>query len=321
MSTALALAKVMQISTFDELERMSNFLSKAGDACPKAFQGKPPMVGAVIMFGQELGLTPMVAVRSVCVISGTMTLKAELMLTLALQRGVKAKWTENSNDAATLVLSRNGEEFLPVRFTLADAKTAELLGNTTWKKYPGNMLRARAITNAIRMHCPDVLGPCIYSEEEMRDLEESAPPPTKREVAVAALTRPAVDGQASVAPAGVFLGDLTEAPDSGMRGEETLSAIRHCNTPEKLFAWLEARSKYIRKSEGEVREHITSVLTKMSKRASLELPIVLDRAGLVEASKSIYTGAVIDTTAQRLQDNLDAAEDAIRDEQEGDGTH
>ena len=170
MSTALALAKVMQISTFDELERMSVFLAKAGDACPKAFQGKPAMVGAVIMFGQELGLTPMVAVRSVCVISGTMTLKAELMLTLALQRGVKAKWTENSSDAATLVLSRNGEEFLPVRFTLADAKTAELLGNTTWKKYPGNMLRARAITNAIRMHCPDVLGPCIYSGTAWKSL-------------------------------------------------------------------------------------------------------------------------------------------------------
>jgi hypothetical protein len=318
MSTALAR---LDVTNFDTLERLSKMFANGQEACPKPFQGKPAMVGMVILFGHELGLTPMVAVRSVCVISGTMTLKAELMLTLALQRGVGAEWTENNNEAATLVLSRGGKTFLPVRFTLEDAKRAELLSNTTWKKYPGNMLRARAITNAIRMHCPDVLGPCIYSEEEMRDLEESAPPPSKREVAVATLTRPAVDGQASVAPVGVFLGDLTEAPDSGMRGEETLSAIRHCTTPEKLFAWLEARSKYICKSEGEVREHITSVLTKMSKRASLELPIVLDRAGLVEASKSIYTGDVIDTTAQRLADNLEAGEDAIRDEQEGDGPH
>jgi hypothetical protein len=319
MSTALA--RSVDVTNFDTLDRLSNVLARAVDACPKAFFGKPATVAAVILFGQEVGLTPMMALRSVHVISGKMVMSAELMLTLALQRGVKAKWAEATNEAATLVLTRNGEEMLPVRFTLADAKTAELLGNPTWKKFPGNMLRARAITNAIRMHCPDVLGPCIYSEEEMRDLEESAPPPSKREIAVAALTRPAVDGQASVAPAGVFLGDLTEAPDSGMRGEETLSAIRHCTTPEKLFAWLEARSKYIRKSEGEVREHITSVLTKMSKRASLELPIVLDRAGLVEASKSIYTGDVVDTTAQRLADNLEAGEDAIRDEQEGDGPH
>lgn len=319
MSTAIA--RSVDVTNFDTLERLSNLLAKAADACPKAFFGKPATVAAVILFGQEVGLTPMMALRSVHVIEGKMTLSAELMLTLALQRGVTKTWPEDTNQAATIVLSRNGVTFEPERFTMEDAKTADLLGKTNWKRYPRNMMRARAIANAIRKHCPDVLGPCIYSEEEMRDLEESAPPPTRREASVATLTRPAVDGQASIAPAGVFLGDLTDAPDSGMRGEETLSAIRHCTTPEKLFAWLEARSRYIRKSEGEVREHITSVLTKMSKRASLELPIVLDRAGLVEASKSIYTGTVIDTTAQRLQDNLEAGEDAIRDEQEGDGPH
>ena len=295
MSAALALAKVMQISTFDELERMSVFLSKAGDACPKHFQGKPAMVGAVIMFGQELGLTPMVAVRSVCVISGTMTLKAELMLTLALQRGVKAKWAENTNEAATLVLSRDGVEFLPVRFTLEDAKRAELLGNATWKKYPGNMLRARAITNAIRMHCPDVLGPCIYSEEEMRDLEEAAPisatpAPLPREEARAALIRPAVDGEASMAPAGVFLGDLSDAPDSGMRGEQTKSAIRHCKTPGALQQWLVHRAPHISKASGEVLAHVENVIAKMSKMVvhidgtqGVDVNIMLDAAGLLGA--------------------------------------
>lgn len=284
----------MQISTFDELERMSVFLSKAGDACPKHFQGKPAMVGAVIMFGQELGLTPMVAVRSVCVISGTMTLKAELMLTLAIQRGVGADWTENTNEAATLVLSRGGKTFLPVRFTLEDAKRAELLGNATWKKYPGNMLRARAITNAIRMHCPDVLGPCIYSEEEMRDLEEAAPisatpAPLPREEARAALVRPAVDGEASMAPAGVFLGDLTDAPDSGMRLEQTKSHIKHhAKTPEELERWLKARAKFISAAQGGLRDYVHIVIERMSQRVAhadgtqgIDANIMLDAAGLL----------------------------------------
>ena len=327
MSTALAR---LDVTNFDTLERLSNMFSKAGDACPKPFQGKPAMCGMVILFGQELGLTPTIAIRSVCVISGTMTLKAELMLTLALQRGVKAKWVENTNEAATLVLSRDGVEFLPVRFTLEDAKRAELLGNATWKKYPGNMLRARAITNAIRMHCPDVLGPCIYSEEEMRDLEESAPaaPPagSKRDAAIATLTRPAADGQDSVAPPGVFLGDLTDAPDSGMRTESTKSHIKHhVATPDALFEWLKARAPFIAKAEGNQRKYITSVIESMSTRVKhadgkvgVESVIMLDAAGLM-GKKSIAT--VIDTTAQRLQDNLDAAEDAIRDEQEGDGPH
>ena len=45
----------------------------------------------------------------------------------------------------------------------------------------------------------------------------SRPASSKRDVAMATLTRPAADGQDSVAPPGVFLGDLTDAPDSGMR--------------------------------------------------------------------------------------------------------
>jgi hypothetical protein len=296
MSTALALAKVMQISTFDELERMSVFLAKAGDACPKAFQGKPAMVGAVIMFGQELGLTPMVAVRSVCVISGTMTLKAELMLTLALQRGVSADWPENTNEAATLVLSRGGRTFSPVRFTLEDAKRAELLSNATWKKYPGNMLRARAITNAIRMHCPDVLGPCIYSEEEMRDMEESAPPtPSQRRA----------DVIESVAPAGAYLGDLTDAPDSGMRQESTKSHIKHCDTPEKLHAWLKHRAPFIAKADVAQCEYITSVITKLSKRVvhadgtvGVDKVIMFDAAGLMGEKSIAAPEVVVDTTGE-----------------------
>lgn len=305
MSTALA--RSVDVTNFDTLERLSNVLAKAQDACPKAFFGKPATVAAVILFGQEVGLTPMMALRSVHVISGKMTMSAELMLTLALQRGVKKKWTEATNEAATLVLIRDGEEMLPVRFTLDDAKRAELLSNPTWKKFPGNMLKARCISNAIRMHCPDVLGPCIYSEEEMRDLEEAAPisatpAPSQREEARAALIRPAVDGEASVAPAGVFLGDLSDAPDSGMRGEQTKSAIRHCATIEALQAWLKHRAQFIVKATPEQRERITSVIEKMSARVNVEPAMMLDAAGLLGAksmSNPITADELdaIDTTA------------------------
>lgn len=303
MSTALA--RSIDVTNFSTLDQLSNMLSKAADVCPKAFFGKPAAIAGVILFGQEVGLTPMMALRSVHVINGKMTMSAELMLTLALQRGIKKKWTEATNEAATLVLIRDGEEMLPVRFTLADAKTAELLGNPTWKKFPGNMLRARAITNAIRMHCPDILGPCIYSEEEMRDMEESAPPaPLSRRAEVIE----------SVAPAGAYLGDLTDAPDSGMRLESTKSHIKHCDTPEKLHAWLKARAPFISKASTvdgannvALIEYIKSVIEKMSKRVThadgkvgVESAIMLDAAGLMGA-KSIdapVVSEVVDTTGE-----------------------
>lgn len=296
MSTALA--RSIDVTNFGTLDQLSNMLSKAADVCPKAFFGKPAAIAGVILFGQEVGLAPMMALRSVHVINGKMTMSAELMLTLALQRGIKKKWTEATNEAATLVLIRDGEEMLPVRFTLADAKTAELLGNPTWKKFPGNMLRARCIANAIRMHCPDVLGPCIYSEEEMRDLEESAPPAPaqKRSEAIG-----------SDAPVGTFLGDLSDAPDGGMRQESTKSHIKHATTVEQLHTWLKARAPFIVKADTAQREYITSVIEKLSKRVThadgkvgVESVIMLDAAGLMgeKSIDALVISEVVDTTGE-----------------------
>lgn len=58
-------------------------------------------------------------------------------------------------------------ELEPSVFTLDDARQANLTSNPTWKSYPRNMLFARALTNAARMHCADIFGGPIYGPEEL----------------------------------------------------------------------------------------------------------------------------------------------------------
>jgi hypothetical protein len=65
---------------------------------------------------------------------------------------------------------RRSDEPTTTVFTMPDAERAGLTkNNPNWQRYPANMLRARAISNAARMGWPDILNG-LYSAEEMRDV-------------------------------------------------------------------------------------------------------------------------------------------------------
>jgi hypothetical protein len=52
-------------------------------------------------------------------------------------------------------------------FTMEDAKRAGLSGGDNWKKYPRNMLFARAMSNGAKWYCPDVFGGPVYTPDEL----------------------------------------------------------------------------------------------------------------------------------------------------------
>jgi hypothetical protein len=83
---------------------------------------------------------------------------ATMQRALAQRAGYRVAVVEATNDRATVVVSdRNGEVLGRETFTMSDARAAELAGKANWKKNPRNMLVARATTNAIRFHAPEVL--------------------------------------------------------------------------------------------------------------------------------------------------------------------
>lgn len=125
-------------------------------------QGNAASVALRILYGMELGMGPAEALNSVHVVKGKPSFSAAAIAKLIKQsQRYDYAVRELTDESCTIVIYDRGEPCAPVTFTMDDAKRAGLAGEDTWKKYPKNKLFARAITNASRWHCPDVVGGAI----------------------------------------------------------------------------------------------------------------------------------------------------------------
>lgn len=128
---------------------------------------------AIMAKGAELGVPPMAALAGLHMVEGKVFVSAELMLAVAIGRGVRAQWVHTDGARARVRLSRRGFEPFEMEWTIAQAKAAGLAGKQNWTKYPDAMLRARCLSAALRAFCPDVTAG-VYSDDER---DEIAPPP------------------------------------------------------------------------------------------------------------------------------------------------
>lgn len=123
-----------------------------------------------VMAGEELGIGPVAAMNGIHVVKGKPALSAALMVALVNRTGTMRVIVKRHTDtecALALVLTATGVEIGESVFTIADAAQAGLAGSDTWKQYPRNMLYARAASNLVRWHCPEVtMGP-VYTPEEL----------------------------------------------------------------------------------------------------------------------------------------------------------
>jgi hypothetical protein len=134
-----------------------------------------------IMAGAELGIGPIASMRGIDIIKGEVSLAAGMVAALVRRSGVYdyrvVEWT---NEACEIVFTRKGRPLTPPSiFTLQDAERANLKGDN-YRKFPRNMLFARAMTNGARVHCPEVFVGAVYTQDELVDgeviLEPSEPP-------------------------------------------------------------------------------------------------------------------------------------------------
>jgi len=120
---------------------------------------------AIILAGRELGLEPLQSLRTMAFISGRLTMTVQLQLALARQRvGVRVEQLTETDDSCTVTLARDGER-ITCTYTLADARRAGLERSHGWQKYPRQMLRWRAIGDALRIIAPDVVMGLLSPEE------------------------------------------------------------------------------------------------------------------------------------------------------------
>jgi hypothetical protein len=124
--------------------------------------------------GRSLNLPPIMAMSEIHVIEGKPTLGAGALAALVKSSGrYDYRIVHHDRERCAIRFFDRGEPLEPLsEFTIKDAQDAGLASGPSWKKYPRNMLFARAISNGVAWHCPDVTSGRLYTPEEFEALEE-----------------------------------------------------------------------------------------------------------------------------------------------------
>ncbi|MFD4305031.1 recombinase RecT [Streptomyces albidoflavus] len=245
---------------------------------PDAYRKQPASVLWAMEYGRALGLDVVTTITTIHVIKGKPCQSADLMLGRTRSAGHRVRIkSERTRCEVRIMRHDDPDDETVVEWTLDDAVTAGLctLRNDRpysrdqknqpqpWEKYPRAMLRARAIAEAVRIACPEVLHGAIYTPEELGAVVDQegnpvvveradAPPmqqtatvvqstpngpppaPTRDYLAEAAETADAdqlaailADAEAAGAPADYMtcLGDLRDA-----HAAETVGPVRELHT-------------------------------------------------------------------------------------------
>ena len=143
---------------------------------PSDLKGKASDVFVTLLAGQELGLSPMAALRSIHVVKGKPILAADAMVALVLASGLCDYFKPKAKTATsvTYVTKRKGDTETELTYTIDDAKQAGITGGDNWRKYTRAMLSARCKAELARDVYPDVLAG-VYETSEADEIRGAAP--------------------------------------------------------------------------------------------------------------------------------------------------
>lgn len=143
---------------------------------PQAYRGKPADILIAMNLGEAIGITRAQALYEIYVVNGRPSPSANLMAALVRRAGHKLRVRGDAKVCtATLIRADDPEAPFEATWTIEQANAAKLTGKDTWRQYPSAMLRARAISEVVRMGAPEAVLGMEYSREEMGDLGAPAP--------------------------------------------------------------------------------------------------------------------------------------------------
>lgn len=148
---------------------------------PQHFRGNEAAATAAILYGAEVGLSPLQALQGIYVISGRPALYARTMLAVTLGAGHEVRTVESTDARAVVEAQRRGSSHVErVVVTIDQAKRAGWTSNKKYTTEPATMLLARAQSQACRRVAPDALLGLAYSAEELQDENAQEPAAPKR---------------------------------------------------------------------------------------------------------------------------------------------
>ena len=160
---------VIQQLPLSDIERMGDVLSRS-----RMFGFKTPEEAvALMLMAQAEGNHPAKAAQEYHVIQGRPALKADAMLARFQAAGGVVEWEKVTDEVVSAYFSHPTACPKPVLvdWTMKRAKTARLTGKDNWSKYPRQMLKARVISEGVRMTFPGVtVG--LYTPEEVMQFDD-----------------------------------------------------------------------------------------------------------------------------------------------------
>lgn len=146
---------------------------------------KAAQILIAVQMGAELGMPPMRALQSFCVVNGQARLWGDAPLALVRQSGlleyIKEGIEGDGEDMVAWCETKRKGDSAPMRteFSVEDAKTAGLWKKAgTWQQYPKRMLKYRARSFNLRDNFPDCFaGSTIAEEYEGIDPPTAVPTP------------------------------------------------------------------------------------------------------------------------------------------------
>ena len=170
----------LQLKTFDDFQRFASIAVAAGIVGAKE-SPQTAIAKAVIaiQYGAELGIPPLASLSNVHVINGRPTIAPVLMAARLIEKGYQYRIAAHTDEQCSILFANSrGVDLGESKFTIADATAAGLIGggnSHNWKKYPRNMLFARAMSNGVRWFCPDVFLGAAYTDDEIIDMVTPEP--------------------------------------------------------------------------------------------------------------------------------------------------
>lgn len=155
------------------IKKQSLDIMTLGDVLSKSgyFQDTREAAQAVVkvLAGQEIGLGAIASMTGIYIVKGRVTLSANVMAAVIKNSGrYTYRVKKMDNEECIIEFFENGQPIGVSEFGMADAKTAGLAAGDNWKKFPRNMMFARAMSNGAKWYCPDVFsGASIYTPDEV----------------------------------------------------------------------------------------------------------------------------------------------------------
>jgi hypothetical protein len=177
---------------FNHAMKVAGTLAKSS-IVPACFRGKPEDIFATLILGNELGMSPMNALNAIVMIQGQCTLKASTQMALVRSKVPNAVIKIELDEVeliAKCTCARSKDDLdnaYTATWSMDKAAAFGLSNKDNYKKQPMNMLKWRAVTEALRVVFPDLLLG-LMSTEEMVDQDE-----IKKEVESVMITQSDID--------------------------------------------------------------------------------------------------------------------------------